>query len=314
MFIRETVRSVLTQTLADLELIVVDDGSTDDTPTIVTQVADPRLRLIRVPHSGLPPATRNRGVRESRGRFVALLDGDDVWLPRKIEAQVRYLETTPGAGCVHTAVHHLVDGRVEEVPPLRHDTRVLDGTEVIPRMLTRTFIYNSSFMIRREAFDQVGLLLEEPGFLMADDLDFWLRLAEVGWSFGYIAEPLILYRMRPDSVSRDTLLDLTCTLRVLDRAKARAPELYQKFRGPFRSRMRFVQQNLGEIKIRKGLPGGLTALARSLCLEPLSARAWAWLMLAFLGPGTRARVLEWRQSRARGLCHLERYNTENRPD
>jgi len=301
-FIRETVRSVLTQTLADLELIVVDDGSTDDTPTLVAQVRDPRLSLIRLPHGGLPPATRNRGVRESRGRFVAFLDADDLWLPRKVEAQVRYLETSPNAGCVHTAAHHLVDGRVEEGLPLRHDTRVLDGNEVIPRLLTRTFIYNSSFMVRREVLDRVGWLLEEPGFLMADDLDLWLRMAEAGWGFGYVAEPLLLYRVRPDSVSRDTLLDLTCTLRVLDRAKARAPALYQRFRGPFRRRMRFVQQNLGEFRIRNGLPGGLRAVVRSLYLEPLSARAWAWLMLALLGPGPRSRLLGWHHSRGPGLA------------
>lgn len=301
-FISETIRSVLAQSLADLELIVVDDGSTDDTPTLVAQIGDPRLRLIRVPHSGLPPATRNRGLRESRGRFVALLDADDLWLPRKLEAQVRCLEISSSAGCVHTAVHHLVNGTVEEAPPLRHDARVIEGSEAIPRLLTRNFIYNSSTMVRREIFDQVGYLLEEPGFLMVDDFDLWLRMAEVGWGFSYVAEPLVLYRVRPDSVSRDTLLDLTCTLRVLDRAKARAPEVYQKFRGPFRRRMRYVQQNLAELRIRNGLPGGLRALVHSVCLEPLSARAWAWLMLAFLGPGARTRLLEWRQSRSHGLA------------
>jgi len=301
-FIRETIRSVLTQTLADLEMIVVDDGSTDETPSLVAQARDPRVRLIQVPHSGLPPATRNRGLREARGRFVAFLDADDLWLPGKLEAQVRYLETWSTAGCVHTAARHLVDGRVEEVPPLRGDTRVLDGSEAIPRLLTRTFIYNSSSMVRREVLDQVGWLLEEPGFLMADDLDLWLRMAEGGLGFGYVAEPLILYRVRPDSVSRDTLLDLTCTLRVLDRAKARAPRLYRRFRGPFRRRMRYVQQNLGEIRIRQGLQGGLRSVLNSLRLEPLSARAWAWLMLALLGPRPRAKLLKWHQSRRHGLA------------
>src|SRR6185436_14214556 len=87
----EAIDSVLRQTFTDLELVVVDDGSTDETATGMRRFADPRLRYVPIPHSGNVAKVRNEGVERSRGRWIAFLDSDDLWHPRKLELQMAAL-------------------------------------------------------------------------------------------------------------------------------------------------------------------------------------------------------------------------------
>src|SRR5262249_42501399 len=99
-FVREAIDSVLAQTFADFELVVVDDGSTDGTAGVVGAIEDPRLRWVARPHRGVA-ATMNAGLREARGRYVARLDSDDVWLPDMVETQVAVLEARPDVDVVY---------------------------------------------------------------------------------------------------------------------------------------------------------------------------------------------------------------------
>src|SRR4051812_19294567 len=91
----QAVDSVLGQTAGDLELIVIDDGSTDGTLDVLGQYDDPRLKVIAIPHSGIPGHVRNVGLQEAQGEFVAFLDSDDIWLPEKIERQLAVLGERP---------------------------------------------------------------------------------------------------------------------------------------------------------------------------------------------------------------------------
>ncbi len=104
-FIRRTIRSVQSQSFSDWEMIVVDDGSKDKTRQIVESFAskDQRIRLIKMPeNSGLAAITRNRGLKEAKGEFIAFLDDDDIWHPRKLEIQLDYFEKNPTAQIIAT--------------------------------------------------------------------------------------------------------------------------------------------------------------------------------------------------------------------
>lgn len=100
-YIEEAVESVLHQTLSDFELIVIDDGSTDDTPSVLSRIDDPRVQIVRTPNRGLC-AARNEGLERARGEFIAFLDADDRFRPDKLERQVRMMEAEPDLASVFT--------------------------------------------------------------------------------------------------------------------------------------------------------------------------------------------------------------------
>lgn len=166
--------SVLAQTIAPDNIVIVDDGSTDDSAAVVERLAvsNAGITLVRLPGNSGAPTARNVGARHAAGDILAFLDSDDAWLPGKTASQLAMFAAHPGAPAVFTAtlVSH-VDGRrsVETVPPsvCRTDLferNVLGGT--------------SSAMIRRSAFDAVGGFL--PDMPSCQDWDLWLRLAVLG--------------------------------------------------------------------------------------------------------------------------------------
>ncbi len=101
-YIGEAIESVLNQTYRNLELIVLDDGSTDNSLEVVSSYKDNRLKLIRLHHIGFPGIVRNRGIEVSKGEFIGFIDSDDVWDKEKLEVQVNLLESDPEVGLVHT--------------------------------------------------------------------------------------------------------------------------------------------------------------------------------------------------------------------
>lgn len=100
-FIREAIDSVLAQTFDDFEIVVVDDGSTDNTLEIVTAIHDPRIKVVRTPHRGIS-AARNEGLAHIQGEFIAFLDSDDRWRPDKLERQIRMMQAEPELGAIFT--------------------------------------------------------------------------------------------------------------------------------------------------------------------------------------------------------------------
>ena len=210
--IRATIRSVLAQTFEDFELIVVDDGSSDDTPEIVAGFAaeDPRVKLIVQENAGTAGA-RNRGIQESSGEMIAIIDNDDLWLPRYLEAVTAALERTPSAGLCHTDAWILDDrnGRVHrktavEWPPPRPST--MDAARLRSELLRGNFIMASSVTMTRPALEAAGEFDTSPGVRGSDDWDLWLRIAEAGFGAVRPAGVLAVYRERPDSVSRNHVL------------------------------------------------------------------------------------------------------------
>jgi glycosyltransferase involved in cell wall biosynthesis len=199
-YLPRAIESVLTQSFADFELLVMDDGSTDDTANVLDRYsADRRVRFVRHAENTGPSATRNRGIRLSSGDLVAFLDADDEWARGKLEAQVTALASAEadvcGVGC-----RWLMPGETEVIvskqPPYSGDGlyRELLFKNTIPGS-------SSSIMVRRTCFDEVGLFDEE--LRAVEDRDMWLRLA-ARFRFAFVREPLVsINRRRMDSAIRD---------------------------------------------------------------------------------------------------------------
>lgn len=201
--LRQSVHSVLDQTCRDLELVVVDDGSTDETAHIVEELAgqDGRVRLVRRQRSGGPAAARNTGIASGTGRFIAFCDADDLWLPSKLERQLDLAESS-GAALVYCGYHRVdasfagsaadfvPEGRVVHVP-----TRLSHAA-----LLRRNVIGNLTAVVDTHLTGPVSMP-DVPG---AEDWALWLRIVRESGAAVGIDEPLALYRAsQPGSHSAD---------------------------------------------------------------------------------------------------------------
>lgn len=192
--IAESIASVLCQSVADLELIVVDDGSEDGTWRVLDAIEDPRVIRLSQARRG-PSAARNFGIAQSRGEFIAVIDADDIWLPRKLEWQLAAMERQPAAGLVYGWTD-FVD---EQLKPLHPDDRQTVEGWVLGELLRKNFICcGSNTLMRRSAIAAVGAFDEQLG--AAEDWELHARLAAHS-EFAAVPEVVVLYRESPQSLS-----------------------------------------------------------------------------------------------------------------
>lgn len=196
--LRETLASVLTQTVSDLEVLVCDDGSQEDIGAVVASFADHRLILLPGLHSGLPAVPRNRGIVAARGRWVAFLDSDDLWLPHKLELQLAAAERL-GCRAVCADAHrlHPDQGRCG-----LYLGQSLTGERLgFSGLLQDNLVIASSALLQRSLFDQIGGFPEDPRLRALEDYACWLRAA-VCTAFAVVTEPLLDYRDDPGASIR----------------------------------------------------------------------------------------------------------------
>jgi glycosyltransferase involved in cell wall biosynthesis len=188
-----TLKSVLAQTYPALEIIVVDDGSTDDTETALSRFRG-RIRYIKQVNQGVEMA-RNRGIRVSTGDYLTFLDDDDLMMPDKIARQVKVLRSRPEVGLVHCRYHYIdKDGNLMET------TGMLPQGDVRRNLLWGCFPWSGGPLIRRECFDHIGEREHRDWY---GDWGMWLRIALAGYEFSCVQEPLGCYRMVPGSMIDD---------------------------------------------------------------------------------------------------------------
>ncbi|OHB73454.1 MAG: hypothetical protein A2V70_06785, partial [Planctomycetes bacterium RBG_13_63_9] len=192
-YLADAIRSALDQDYASHEVIVVDDGSTDDTCEVAKAFGD-RIRYVRQPNRGQAHA-RNRGTREARGQFVAFLDGDDRWRPGKLSAQIALFGNNHRLGVVYADCVALRDGRATGLS--RGETRGLYRGNVLDRLLVDNVVPFSSTLVRREYLLDVGMF--DESVRVADDYDLWLRMARK-YEFDYVDEVFLEYRLGIDSI------------------------------------------------------------------------------------------------------------------
>jgi glycosyltransferase involved in cell wall biosynthesis len=216
-WVGEAIESILAQTHRNLELIAVDDGSSDGSLAILERYArsDPRVRVLARPHRGVIP-TRNEGLRRARGEFVACMDSDDVSFPDRLARQLAALAADPGLVCVGGAFE-VIDAKGRLInryyPPRDHEA-------IVAVALTgRSPICGSNATFRREAALSIGGYDQDACFV--EDLDLWLRLATVG-RLANLPEPISRVRFRDDSQSAvEQVAQLESARRVANRARAR---------------------------------------------------------------------------------------------
>ena len=218
-FIGEAIYSVLNQTFSSLELLVVDDGSTDGTADIVASIADSRVRLLRLPH-GSATIALNAGVAEASGEFLAFLDGDDRWHPTKLEKHVSFLDAHPAVDLTFSW-SRIVD---ENGADTGHRAKLWTGPLSFSELLTDNVIANgSAVVLRTEAFRTTGVFdTSLPGCY---DLDRWLEIARLRPGNIYaIPEDLTDYRRRPGQLTKDTRMMEASWLAVIKKMSALEPQ------------------------------------------------------------------------------------------
>ena len=209
-YVEAAVDSVLGQTFRDVEVLVVDDGSTDGTGAVLSRYGK-AIRYLRQENSGVS-AARNRGIQESTGRYVGFLDADDTWFPEKLDQQIAALETSGQHRACYSA--HVIC--TEALTPLAVQRSVRRGS-ALEDLLLRGNVVGSicTVVCDRSLFSIVGNF--DLSLSQCADWDMWVRLATIT-EFLYLDEPLVTYRQHGSNMSADPALLERDSTRVLEKA------------------------------------------------------------------------------------------------
>jgi glycosyltransferase involved in cell wall biosynthesis len=205
----EALQSVLDQTLQPFEILVIDDGSSDNSAALAASFAG--VRVVSFPNAGLAES-RNRGLRLASTPWVAFLDHDDIWMPSKLEKQMLLLARSPGAGACATYVrrfHQTGSGRVHQ--PLEDDLNPHPERD----LPLRNVFCPSSMIVRRELSLAVGGF--DASLRSAEDWDHWLALAHAGCSFVYCPEQLVSYRLHSNNMSNNSMRMFNAEMQLFER-------------------------------------------------------------------------------------------------
>lgn len=210
-FIHKTISSVLEQTYQDFEIIVVDDGSTDDTGSVVKTFTDPRLKYIYQENAG-QANTLNIGIKNSSGKYIAFLDGDDFFLPHRLEAHIQILEERPEIGLVASGYVY-----VDETGQITHENQAWQDT---PQLDLETWLFYcptapSAVSVRRNWLEKVGGF--DENLPCGIDYDLWIRLAYAGCRSAWAETLVCAYRRHSDNQTNNLTALNEGTFAVLDK-------------------------------------------------------------------------------------------------
>jgi len=265
-YLGEAVKSVLCQSSQDFEIIVVDDGSTDDTRTVVAQFAD-RVRYVWQPNQGRCKA-RNVGIDLAMGQYIVFLDSDDVILPRKLEIQSQFLDEHPSVGVVFSDVW-FCDSEGQDVGLLSQSQSGRQFTgDVRGELIQGNFVTIHAAMTRRSCVVEAGGF--DEALPSQEDWDLWIRIAQ-NHGFHYIDEPVARYRIHDEMTFRDSGRIIQGDVAVRKKIMA-----YPFFSALPRDGRMFCA--IGDVR------QGRRFFFRALALDPSHVKSYALLSLSLLGP------------------------------
>lgn len=275
-YIRPCIDSVLAQSYPRIEIVVVDDGSTDATPDILREFGEQITFIERPSNSGIPAVARNQAMDEARGELIAFLDSDDIWFSEKIRKQVHYMGAHPTVGLVHCYCES-IDEKGDRLGT-RHEGAIPEETKVFGSLLKHSFIVTSTVMLKREVCANGLRFNENPAFVIGEDYEFFLRVAR-DYEVGFIPDVLAQYRKsdggisQTDSAWRNGPLDIVAMREVY-----RQPDIWTGAisRATFK---RLLARSASENAMYwrgQGRPGrALWAVAQALRAQPMNTRCWA---------------------------------------
>jgi glycosyltransferase involved in cell wall biosynthesis len=268
-FVGRAIDSVLAQTHRDVECIVVDDGSTDDTPAVLARYGD-RIRAIRQENRGLS-ATRNTGIKASRGELIALLDADDEWKPEKLATQLPVLANDPDVAAVGCACDYLdIEGRSIGSGFKPSPERGAAGLRAVATRKSFVSSSSSGAVIRRRVLDEVGLFDET--LTAAEDWDMWLRIAA---RYAIVNLPEVLVRVHRHNTGsfRNAAKMQTNQQKVYEAAIQRWPD--QLDEGTRRDMRALIAADAArELALAGDHRRALASYLRSLRANPFQRKIW----------------------------------------
>ncbi|WP_343704632.1 glycosyltransferase [Chitinophaga sp.] len=248
-YLAATMESILSQTFGNFELIVINDGSTDNSASIIRSFTDSRIRYLEQPNSGLV-ATLNRGIAEARGQYLARMDGDDICLPQRFAKQAAWLDAHPQTAVVGCFVT-FINEKGEETGAWPEDRANYTAAQIRQALPYLNCMAHPGIMARTAAMRQYGY---NPAQRHIEDYDLWLRMQANGEVMEKVPEALLLYRVHGTSITSHHL---------------KKKNVFYKH---FRCKWRFLKKRLSNGKFNsfdRAVLGGMlkdlaTAMAKSL--------------------------------------------------
>ncbi len=269
--VTKAIDSVLEQTFKDLEIIVIDDGSKDQTQEVLKSYQNKILYLYQE-NQGRASA-RNRGLEIAQGKYIAFLDSDDFWKPEKLHRQLHFFEQHPHYGVVATqCIVHVVDENLQTL-------KYVQGEEVhyeltYEKIFQRPFIKTPSVLIKRQCFEEIGNFNEY--YRLLEDIDIWLRLARK-YHIGFINEPLTVYTRGHEKEKRDSLEARINRLQISE--KNYDPSLISK--RVYKKRISSLHAHIGKHYIQRGeIQKGKESLLTALSIDRFNLRAMKQYLFA----------------------------------
>ncbi len=265
------IQSVLNQTYQDFELIIVDDGSTDDTGKVVKSFNCEIIKYIRHDKNRGLPAARNTGIRVAKGDYIAFQDSDDEWMPEKLERQIRAFETaSPAVGIVYTGRYRIINNQKDYAPPTKLTPK--DG-DLSCSLLRACWMPPQATLVKRECFKRVGMFNER--FRALGDWELFLRMSKY-YQFKFIDEPLAILYRQPDSITANKSALLKASKQILE-----------AFFDDFKKDKTVLARryfSLGHLLCSNGkLSEGRDYFVRSVKAYPLNIRVFSAFLVSLLG-------------------------------
>ena len=267
-YLREAMDSVLQQSVDDLELVVIDDGSTDSTPELVASFTDPRISYFRQDNAG-QTAAKNHGIRRARGEFIGFCDGDDYWYRNKLELQLPLLNRSARVGVVYSAA----DAVDPQGKPLGHTLPAPHRGAVTAQLFMRNFVPFGTSVIRRECIERLGAF--DSSQRMGIDWDLWLRIS-TQYEFDCVAQSTYAYRIWSGQMSKNWRGRYSSAFRIMENFVRAYPQAV-----PARLRRKAIADTYATRGRARSHEMPLRAISdgvRGVVLDPLEPYMWATLV------------------------------------
>lgn len=292
--------SVIHQTFPAAEIIVVDDGSTDQGMEKVRAFCEHSARpvkYIRQENQG-PAAARNRGIREAKGEYVAFLDADDTWEETKLEKQMAKLESSPESPFCFTDMRHVVNGEVIHESYLHErDYRHLTEGQIYENLLRQNFIFTPTVVVKRDIFESIGLFDET--LRVSEDYDLWLRIARK-FPVCFVDEILVTRRRTGHNTTLDRKLYIRSCIALRQKLLERERDFPQR-QSLLRDKLAADRFALAYAQFEDGL---FAEARRSFCQILMHGRFFVrslfYIVLTFLPSELVAGLRGWKQKKVRG--------------